>query len=172
MLPWMLSKRIQQLFAMAWMFIFPQISRGKTLMSKVTVLGNLWGQEDSTLVNGITFLIKKLLRASFIPAREIPWEDTLSAEEKDPSPNLDSIGVLIFDFWVSRTVSKKLPCSKFRYDSSQSDWGYWAGRERQTQPEPYTLPPRPTGCLLEQIVFFKEKSLENFIQIIDRSNIS
>lgn len=121
MLPWMLSKRIQQLFAMAWMFIFPQISRGKTLMSKVTVLGNLWGQEDSTLVNGITFLIKKLLRASFIPAREIPREGTLSAEEKDPSPNLDSIGVLISDFWVSRTVSKKLPCSKFRYDTSQSD---------------------------------------------------
>lgn len=92
---------------MTWMFIFPQTSCVKTLTSKVTALGKQWGQEGSTLVNGVMFLIKKLLRASFIPAREIPREGTLSAEELDPSPSLDSIRVLISDFWVSRAVSKK-----------------------------------------------------------------
>lgn len=152
---------------MTWMFIFPQTSHVETLTSKVTALGKWRGQKGSTLVNGVTFLIKKLLRASFIPAHEIPREGTLSAEEKDSSPSLDSIRVLISDFWVSRTVSKKLPCSKFHYDTSQGDLRLPCWQRKANTQSPTHSHPAPQGAYWIRLLFFKKNPWS-----IDPSNIS
>lgn len=130
----MLSKRTQQLCAMAWMFIFPHISHVKTLMSEVTALGKRWHQEGLLLWMELCSYKKKkkkLPGVGFIPPCEIPQESIFSAEEKDPSPNLDSIITLVLDFWASRTVSNKLSPSKFLQDNRVNENAMLTEKDKQ-----------------------------------------